>query len=228
MLSKADIMNAVKQPIPKNMGIVPLSVPILYCGNYAKAKACTVGINPGPAEFTKNVNKHTGGKHPVSRKTLGFKDTGELDTEACNMVIKYCNTYFSDAYKKVNQEEKWFKALEAIAQQFCPDYSYSKETLVHADIVEWSTEKGWGGLHKGIQTRLICASCGQTKKLLDNKNFKYIFLNGRTVVNAVTGILNLTPRQSDQEDSVDGASARENNPEQDELFVRNRIRLRNS
>jgi hypothetical protein len=29
---------------------------------------------------------------------------------------------------------------------------------------------------------------------LDNKNFKYIFLNGRTVVNAVMGILNLTPK----------------------------------
>jgi hypothetical protein len=194
MLSKTEILNAVKQPIPKNMGIVPLSVPLLYYGNYEKANACTVGINPGPAEFTTNTRKHTDGKHPVSRKTLGFKDSAELTTEAGNKVIQYCTAYFSDVYKEVNQDEKWFKALEAIAQQFYPDYSYSKGTLVHADIVGWSTEKGWGGLDKDIKTRLISASREQTKKLLDNKNFKYIFLNGSAVANTVIELLNLSPK----------------------------------
>jgi hypothetical protein len=180
---KTMLMDRIRLPAPPELSglILPCSVPIVYYGNYEKARACTIGINPGYAEFNPERWKKRNGKHPL-HKLLCKKSLTEKDGEE---IKAYYDAYFDfNAYPENNIP--WFTGLECFCREFDQDYSYRSGTLVHIDVVPWVTDPLWGRL-PGAEKKKLLAAERETKlfeSLLKNKKWGHIFVNGSTALEA--------------------------------------------
>lgn len=185
------IRNWIKRPIPDGADIVPQSTMVPWFGQINQAKACTISLNPSYKEFL-DVK---GEPRLCSRAELGIKDYEELNNQGISRVIEACNTYFE------NNPYSWFKHVDDFVQNF--GYSYYDGTCVGLDLSPWATQTIWGDLDKAVQNKLLkIEQIGVDEKktylayLLQNKKFKYIFLNGKTTVMAVKDIVGLSDFQS--------------------------------
>jgi len=173
------ILERIKRPIENNLSITKQSTPIIYFGNYNKAKACTISLNPSDREFLdKNGNILSGTKERLcSRKKLGKKDADILNDSEANIVEKYCNDYF-----KINPYKIWFNKYDHLIKKF--GYSYYNDSCVALDLIQWATTPFWNGLEENIKSIHLKNDLPVMEYLLE-KDFEVIFLNGGTVVSNV-------------------------------------------
>jgi hypothetical protein len=177
MLDK-NLIERIKRPIEPDKCIAPGTVPILYTGNYAGAKACTISLNP----FEFYAKK--GEVHPIARKeAFGKEDNEPLSDKDAEAVLKFCDTYFD------NKQVSFFNQLEEIIGGF-GSYSYNKGTCVHLDLVQWETTPLWGKLSQNIRDYHL-NNDGEILSGLLKKDFEFIFLNGNKVVKTVSKRFNL-------------------------------------
>jgi hypothetical protein len=167
----------IKLPIQPNMGITPRSTPVIWFGNYERAKVCTISINPSDKEF----NPHS---MLCSRDDLKKNDNDPLDDNDAIKVKERCNNYFSG-----NPYNVWFDAFEHFLSKF-GGYSYYDGTCVHCDMVQWATTPKWSDLPADVKEKHIKNDLPILKLLLE-KDFEVMFINGRSVVDSVSEHLNI-------------------------------------
>ncbi|MDR1803366.1 MAG: hypothetical protein LBQ94_07135 [Treponema sp.] len=173
----AKIDARIKLPIPPNMEVTPRSTPVVWFGNYEQAKACTISINPSDKEF----NPHT---KLCTRDELKKSDNDPLDDKDAIKVRERCNNYFGG-----NPYRIWFDAFEHFLRNF-GNYSYYDGTCVHCDMVQWATTPTWSKLPEAVREKHIKNDLPILKHLLE-KDFEAMFLNGRSVVESISGHLNI-------------------------------------
>jgi hypothetical protein len=181
------IIERIKRKIEKDLLIVPQSTPIIYFGNYDKAKACTISLNPSNKEFVDGSNILLDNRHLerlCTRKQLHKSDNEELTDNDAEIVLEYCNNYF-----KKRPFNMWFKPFDYFIKKY-GDYSYYDDTCVHLDLVQWATSDKWSVLSPLIRQKHLDNDLHVLKYLL-NKNFETMFLNGKTVVDSVSKCLNI-------------------------------------
>jgi hypothetical protein len=182
------LIDRIKKPVPPGYSIQPGSVPIVFFGDFEKAEACTIGINPGD-EFSKpRCKKHTDGEHPASRRP--FEDGEELSPGHCKKVIDYCVEYFNEKYP-FNSDDRFFKNLETVCSGFGA-YSYNEGSLVHLDLVQWATTCTWNEVPEEKRNQMIKDDSAFLRKLLSYRRFKHIFINGSSARKAVFEALQIT------------------------------------
>jgi hypothetical protein len=173
------------QKIDQYLPITKQTTPIPYFGNYNKANACTISINPSDREFCdKNGSILNNDKERLcSRKRLQKKDNEELTIKEANIILGYCDNYFHKRPYRL-----WFDKYEKFLQIF--GYSYYEDQVVHLDLVQWATTPFWGKIDDKVKNQLLTKDLPFLKSMLE-KNFEYIFLNGKTVVAKVSKHLNI-------------------------------------
>ena len=185
-----DFFDRIKKPIPQGMNITPGTTPVIYFGEYANAKACTISINPSDREFLNQNHELLVGKDArlCSRKSLSKNDSEPLNEYDAQKVVCFCDNYF-----KINPYKLWFAKYEEFLN-YC-GFSYYQGSVVHLDLVQWATTPFWSEIkNQKNKDLLLQGDLPFLKKLLE-KNFDYIFLNGRTVMNEVQkhlGIMQVT------------------------------------
>lgn len=180
----SDIINRIKQQIPPCLSVTPRTTPVVYFGDFDKASACTISINPSHSEFYSNTAILTGEKKRlISRQELNRLDSEELSLADAEQVLDYCKNYF-----RVNPYKAWFNKYDEFLKVF--GYSYYDDSVVHLDLTQWATTPLWSGLSEDKRMALLKLDLPFLNTLLQKK-FNVIFLNGRTVVNAVQQHLGL-------------------------------------
>ena len=179
------ILERIKCRIDPLLQITQGSTPIVFFGDYENARSCTISLNPSDREFCdKHGNILFNEKERLcSRKKLSRLDDEELSDKEAYTVLEYCKNYF-----KIRPYKNWFDKYEAFLEIF--NLSYYSGSVVHLDLVQWATTPFWSNLNDNTKIKLLNADLPFLKELL-NKDFEYIFLNGKTVVHEVSKHLNI-------------------------------------
>lgn len=179
---KSQIFDYIKQPIPQNenMKIVERSVPVPFFGNIETAHVATISINPSNLEFEDKYGillKQTE-KRFIDREELGVQDTDSLDDEQAYLVYGSLIKYFN---KDHNPYMYWFGPLEEhVGKLF--NCSYRDGSMVHLDIYPWATKQKWDDKNHKSQDKVKALNDYKLlKKILSEKKFDYIYINGKTV-----------------------------------------------
>ena len=148
-------------------------------------------MNPSDREFCdKSGNILLSEKERLcSRTKLNRLDNEELNDSEAEIVLKYCDNYFHK-----NPYKSWFNKYEKFLN--CFELSYYDNSVVHLDLVQWSTTPFWGKLSKEVQEELLRKDLPFLKAQL-RKSFEYIFLNGLTTVSEVSSHLNIDLQELD-------------------------------
>jgi hypothetical protein len=175
----------IKQPIAPSLCITKRSTPIPFFGQYETAEACTVSLNPSAREFCDSCGKllEPPSERLCSRSMIGKSDGEPLDEANAERVLAYCADYF-----KKRPYKSWFDKYERFLKAF--DLSYYSGSVVHLDLVQWATTPSWGGLTNEVKEGLLALDLPFLKELL-KKDFRYIFLNGKTTVCEVSKCLDI-------------------------------------
>jgi hypothetical protein len=180
----------IKLPIPPNMGITTRTTPVIWFGNYERAKVCSISINPSDKEFYRHPKGQDDYVIPenllryktarlCSREELKKDDNEPLNDSDAKKIKEYCNNYFNK-----NPYKGWFSHFEYFLNKI-GGYSYYDGTCVHLDMVQWATTPTWGGLQKCVREKHIINDLPILKQLLE-KDFEVMFLNGKSVVKNIS------------------------------------------
>ena len=151
----------IKKPI--NEFIIPNSVPVVYFGDYEKAKACTIALHPSHNETL------------FYRPRLGISHEDELTDKDAEYVLEKCNHYFEN---ETYIYHSFFDPNEYMINKFA--YSYykdkNKNLCVQLNLVQWLAN-GWRTILEPTKEK----DFEFLEVLLNNGNFERIFLNGIVV-----------------------------------------------
>ena len=179
------VIQRAMEPYPDLPQIVDFSTPVVSFGYPHGAKVATVGINPSSNEFQiGNGNKNPlqiGEKRLVDTESLGLVNPKSLNRDQAIKVIKGCYSYFSDGFPY-----KWFDELQS--HVLSPiGLNYKNGDACHLDLVQWATDPVWQDkkMPKAAKARLLSTDQDFLRFQLTNYDFKYVFLNGSTVVEQV-------------------------------------------
>jgi len=179
------IIERIKRKIKPNMYITPQTTPIVYFGNYEKAKACTISLNPSDREFLGKDGKLLMGKDArlYSRVDFSKLDNEELTDSDAIRVKESCEKYFDK-----NPFTAWFD-LFAIPLKKYWNYSYYDGTCISLNLVQWATAQKFD-INNNIWNDHINNDLPTLIYLL-KKEFEVIFLNGQSVVDILSASLNI-------------------------------------
>ena len=181
------IIERIKRKIEPEMYILPQSTPVIYFGNYDKAKACTISLNPSDKEFVNDSSfllDNENSERLCSRKKLNKADNDELTDDEAETVLRYCKDYFNK-----NPYTWWFNPFDKFINYY-KGYSYYDDSCVHLDLVQWATCEKWSKIPENTRNKHIVSDLPVLKYLL-NKNFEIMFLNGITVVSNISEYLKI-------------------------------------
>lgn len=171
------ILEYIKQPIPQNtnMPIMEQSIPVPFFGDIENAHIATISINPSNREFENDKGTFLSGsdKRFTDRELLGVKDTDFLsDRQSEEVYASLMNYFHKNPYYK-----GWFRTLDNYAGSILGG-SYDDGTMVHLDIYPWATKQKWNNLSVSEKKNAL-QKYNLLKKILLNRNFKYIYINGK-------------------------------------------------
>ena len=109
------------------------------------------------------------------RKELRKHDNEELSEKDAEIVVEKCNSYFNN-----NPYRLWFDKIEEFLRAFDDRLSYYTGTVVGLDLVQWATTPKWADISEFSKQALLSQGLPFLKDVLLQKNFEYIFLNGKT------------------------------------------------
>jgi hypothetical protein len=176
---------------PKVPELVEFSTPVVSFGYPKNAKVATIGINPSSNEFQIG----NGNKNPLPRDSKRLVDTESLDTsqpealtrEQAVKVIEGCYSYFE------KNPYEWFDDLQEYA--LTPTgTSFKSGSACHLDLVQWATDPVWQDkrMPKETKRHLLERDKDFLEYQLTAYDFKYLFLNGSTVLEQVEKLNLLT------------------------------------
>ncbi len=170
--------------------ILPGSTPVLLRGRQPDARVASVGINPSIREFLSRAGDELTGAHRrfETLSSLGI----DLMTDATDSMLQRMRRRSLD-YFEANPYMEWFAPMEALVHAVS-GASYFDGSACHLDLVPWATRPLWGGLDAAARAHLLAAGRPLVAEQLTNPALDIIYLNGRTVCEAVGEFIPLTRR----------------------------------
>lgn len=177
------LIDRILKAPPIDQYITPQSTPVVAFGDPIKAQVATLGINPSSREFLDAKGQLLSGENRrlADFRSLGINHHKEMTSGHAEQVLQDSNNYF-------NRDEtvyKWFEPLERYVLNPI-SASFRDSSAAHLDLVQWSTAPVWGAIKdKALREVLIRDDIGFLGEMLRSGSYKYLFLNGSTVVNTI-------------------------------------------
>jgi hypothetical protein len=184
-----EIINLFKNPKPEGVRVIKDSFPIPFFGQYKKAGAATISLNPSDQEFLEKNGLWLLGdkKRFESYKSLNCFNYTDITSEMLQKAFICCNEYFN----RPTAYWTWFRPLEnTIKEASNGKYSYRNGTMAHFDLSPWATQPKWSDLTDMERSILKKEGVHFLKWLLSNTQANIIFLNGRTTCETIIKTLN--------------------------------------
>jgi hypothetical protein len=164
------------------------AAPIPWFGDLSTSSVATLGINPSYAEyFFKRKKKESKDEFVLlpepKRRLSSWTDLNALPDQTAYGVqmglMDSCNRYF-----KTGNHYRWFNPLNQLLNESL-GIDYLSGSACHLDLSPWPTTKVWRNLEFSDRDNLVADGKIYLKSILDFKKFDCIFMNGRTVINAI-------------------------------------------
>lgn len=170
--------------------VLPGSTPVLLRGRQPDARVATVGINPSIREFlSRGGEELTGGlRRFETLSSLGIDSMTDATESMLECVRHRCLEYF-----QINPYMEWFSPMEDLVRVLT-GASYFDGSACHLDLAQWATRPLWSQLSRDARVQLMAAGRPLVAEQLTNAALDIIYLNGRTVCDAVGGFIPLTTR----------------------------------
>ena len=169
---------------------MPGSTPVNFRGPLPTARVASIGINPSVREFLSRDGRELTGtqRRFESLSSLGITSMAHAPAPILDRIRRRCLEYFSaDPYME------WFGPMEDVIHALT-GASYFDGSACHMDLVQWATRPLWGQLDHTSRRRLLAEGRPILAEQLDNDALEIIYLNGRTVCDAVGEFVPLTSR----------------------------------
>ncbi len=175
---------------PQHRDVLVDSTPVFFRGHQPSARVATVGINPSVREFfARGGEELTGTRRRFETlSSLRVDSMGDATDAMMEQIQQRCLEYF-----EVNPYMKWFIPIEAMIHAIT-GASYFDGSACHLDLVQWATKPLWGQLDRHVREELLSADRAFVAAQLGSGSLDVIYLNGRTVCDAVSGFVPLSSR----------------------------------
>lgn len=173
------VAERIRRPIPRDLSVLPESLPVVSFGDPDRAVAATLSLNPSWREFETPDGAWLSGsqRRLASLISLGAVDPRELDDEQVATVVAESDSYFHGP----NWYRGWFHWLESMLNASGAG-SYFDGTACHLDLVQWATKPAQGDLPADIWRRLVGEDRDFLRWQLANTNVRVLLLNGASAV----------------------------------------------
>lgn len=162
-------------------------MPVPYFGEIESSSVATIGINPSISEFIDKGSLELSGEDRrfETLGSLGINSWAEANNTIAEKLKNRCDDYF-----KGNPYTQWFDQLEFICSKI--NASYYSGSLVHLDIVPFTTTIKWGELRSSEKKSLLDISSNSLKKVLEASKVNLVILNGKSVIQYFEEIYNIS------------------------------------
>lgn len=172
----------VRRAPPHGAGVLEGSLPVAAFGDPGAAAVATVSLNPSSREFLTR-----GGEWLPDRKrrlatlrSLGVKDSGELDAGQVRQAVAECYGYFGGP----NWYRPWFGWLERLLTGSGAG-SYLDGSACHLDLVQWATVPAQGQLPAAAWQQLVEEDREFLRWQLAHANVSVVLVNGASVLDGL-------------------------------------------
>lgn len=179
----------VSTPIPQGLSVVRQSTPIVAFGQFDSARVASIGINPSHQEFLDRKGELLQGQAArfLSRDALKVDDQEPLSEAQAREVVEQSRRYF-----ELNPYRSWFNPMEKWILN-PRGFSYWNGTSTHLDLSQWATDPIWKMLSGDTRTKLVNSDANFLRTQLEQGEFDYVFLNGKSAISQLldSGIVSL-------------------------------------
>ena len=177
------------RPIPKGLGVVPQSTPVVCFGEFNTAEVASLGINPSHGEFLGGSGQLLSPEKTriLSRADVGVADHTALSPAQAENVVAASRRYF-----RTNPYLKWFSPMERWILQPLGT-SYFDGSACHLDLSQWATQPVWKNLAESQRAELLRQDAPFLEQQIEEGRFSLIVLNGRSAISQMmtAGIVEL-------------------------------------
>ena len=175
---------------PEHLSVLPGSTPVLFRGHQPTAHVATVGINPSVREFFTRGGEELdrNSRRFETLSSLGIRSMADATENEMARIQQRCLEYF-----EVNPYMEWFTPIEGMIHAIT-GASYFDGSACHLDLVQWATTPLWGRLETTVRRELLSTGRALVEAQLQNRLLDVIYLNGKTVCDAISGVVPLSSR----------------------------------
>jgi hypothetical protein len=173
------VAERIRRPLPKDLAVLPGSLPVVSFGDLDGATVATVSLNPSWQEFQSKSGEWLRGKDRrlTSLVSLGMTDPRDLDDDQVLQVVTDSNNYF----RGPNWYKRWFNWLQSSLVNSGAG-SYLDGSACHLDLVQWATKPVQRQLSRPIWDRLVEQDSSFLHSQLRNSLINVALLDGASVV----------------------------------------------
>lgn len=189
-MSTALVAERLRLPPPYHLAILPGSIPVPFRGNHPGARVATVGINPSVREILARDGSELADAHRrfETLSSLGVPAMTAATDETVARVVQRCLAYFT-----ANPYRPWFDPIAPLVGDLF-QASYEAGSACHLDMVQWATQPLWGQLPPATRAELTRGGLGLLREQFREEALQSVYLNGRTVCEAVGTFVPLSAR----------------------------------
>ena len=188
MIHEFEIERA-SRPIPKGLGVVPQSTPVVCFGEFNTAEVASLGINPSHGEFLGGSGQLLSPEKTrlLSRADVGVADHTALSPAQAEDVVAASRRYF-----RTNPYLKWFSPMERWILEPL-GASYFDGSACHLDLSQWATQPVWKNLAESQRAELLRQDAPFLEQQIEEGRFRLIVLNGKSAISQMmtAGIVEL-------------------------------------
>jgi hypothetical protein len=187
-----EVYNLVKRLSDPKIGeldIITWGAPVPSFGNLATSKIATLGLNPSDKEYVDNSGKELsyGERRFHTLTSLGINNWSDANETHFKSIVELCNEYFSR-----NPYDNWFKRLDYLISGTSFSYYFPSSGACHLDLIPFATNTKWAKLSSDQKTKLLKEHGDLLGMLLKNSSVKLLILNGKTVIESLKRISDVT------------------------------------
>ncbi|MDO5735708.1 MAG: hypothetical protein Q4P15_04475 [Propionibacteriaceae bacterium] len=184
------VADLVRRPAPGHLAVLPGCTPVVFRGDQPHARVATIGINPSIREFLTRGDEELAGpqRRFETLSSLGIASLSEATDDMVDQVVQRCLDYFVS-----NPYRVWFDPMESLVNELF-GASYFGSTCCHLDVVQWATRPLWGNLDPSVRSQLVAGGVEFVRPQLSHDSLDAVYLNGRTVCEALATIIPLSAR----------------------------------
>lgn len=188
-LELSRLVERLDNPSFGQLKIIDWGSPILSFGNVTTARIATVGLNPSNREFVDKAGSELNGaeRRFHSLGSLGLQNWKDVKQEHLSAILTLCYEYFDR-----NPYDGWFKKLDYIISGTKMSYYFPSSRACHLDLIPYATSCKWTELSSEQKGLLLKMSSDVLGMLLNDSSIELIILNGKTVVDNLERISNVT------------------------------------
>ena len=181
---KVEMRRRLRRSAPP--GVVGGGLPVLFFGNIWEARVATVGLNPSKLEYLDPRRSELEGEQRrfESLRSLEVEDRASLTDQQCGAALDRMRDYFLPGRPVLT---RWFRPLMKVIGGM--GLSYEHGDVVHLDLVQEPTIKGWSDLDPTEWKALLADDLPFLLWELESFPISTVICNGATPLSDVLTLL---------------------------------------